>query len=319
MKSMQGVQHRRTFLRQIAGGAAALWALPGFPVFAKAGESPVCLFSKHLQWLGFDEMAETTRRLGFDGLDLTVRPGGHVAPESVETDLPRAVAAAQSAGISIPTMTTAITDPSDPLTERILASAARQGVRYYRLGYYRYSDSVPVEETLSAARRQLEGLARLNEKHGICGDYQNHAGRNYLGSALWDLREVTRDLDPRWIGSQFDLRHAMVEGAYSWPVGFRLLADRIHTVVVKDFAWQVSGAEWEVENRPLGQGVAPFEDLFERLQRIEFEGPITMHFEYRLGGANRGARKLDVEPEVVLRAMRRDLLVLRGELTSTSE
>src|SRR4030043_635172 len=35
------------------------------------------IFSKHLQWLGYREMADAAARLGFDHVDLPVRPGGH--------------------------------------------------------------------------------------------------------------------------------------------------------------------------------------------------------------------------------------------------
>ena len=49
-----------------------------------------------------------------DGADLTVRPGGHVLPENVERDLPRAVKAFREAGLNIEMMATGITDPGRP-------------------------------------------------------------------------------------------------------------------------------------------------------------------------------------------------------------
>ena len=39
-------------------------------------ELSVHLFSKHLQFLNYTEMAEAASEMGFDGLDLTVRPKG---------------------------------------------------------------------------------------------------------------------------------------------------------------------------------------------------------------------------------------------------
>ena len=47
------------------------------------------IFSKHLQFLGYTDMAEAAAEMGFDGVDVSVRPNGHVLPEKVETDLPR--------------------------------------------------------------------------------------------------------------------------------------------------------------------------------------------------------------------------------------
>ena len=36
--------------------------------------------------------------MGFNGVDLTVRPNGHVIPESVRDDLPRAIADIKKGG-----------------------------------------------------------------------------------------------------------------------------------------------------------------------------------------------------------------------------
>jgi len=41
----------------------------------------ISIFSKHLQWLDYKEMANVLSEVGFDGADLTVRPGGHVLPD----------------------------------------------------------------------------------------------------------------------------------------------------------------------------------------------------------------------------------------------
>jgi hypothetical protein len=77
--------HRRDFLKT----AAAL------PALAEGAPSPsrpaLCIFSKHMAQFDWQGLAENARRVGFDGVDLTVRPGGHVLPERVAEDLPRAV------------------------------------------------------------------------------------------------------------------------------------------------------------------------------------------------------------------------------------
>ena len=63
------------------------------------GTAQICFFSKNLPGLGYDELASVVADVGFDGIDLTVRKGGHVLPENVERDLPLAAAAAQKSGI----------------------------------------------------------------------------------------------------------------------------------------------------------------------------------------------------------------------------
>ena len=52
---------------------------------------PYIMFSKHLQSLSVRDAGLAVRQLGFDGVELTTRPGGHVLPEEVGRSLPRAV------------------------------------------------------------------------------------------------------------------------------------------------------------------------------------------------------------------------------------
>jgi sugar phosphate isomerase/epimerase len=278
----------------------------------------VHVFSKHLQWLDYDGMAETAAEIGFDGVDLTVRPGGHVLPERAEDDLPRAIEAAQNAGIEVAMMTTAITDPRDPLTRSILATASRLGIRYYRMGYYRYEDDTPIPNYLEEIKPVLADLAAMNEHYGIAGSYQNHAGARYVGAPLWDLYGLLKDRNPRWVGSQYDIRHATVEGGTSWPTTLRLLAPYINTLVAKDFRWLQEAGKARAENCPLGDGMVDFPAYCDMLKREKIAGPMSLHLEYPLGGAEHGARRLATPAQTVTDAMRKDLSKLRTWLSQRS-
>src|SRR5690606_9411745 len=90
---------------------AAPAASPGLPASPDAS-APLKLhvFSKHLQFLNYKDMAEAAAEIGFDGVDLTVRPKGHVLPERAQDDLPLAVEAIKKAGLSALLMTTAVDD-----------------------------------------------------------------------------------------------------------------------------------------------------------------------------------------------------------------
>jgi sugar phosphate isomerase/epimerase len=307
--------NRRSFVSNLVGIPAVVALGTAGTSWARTVESryPLCVFSKHLQWLDFKGLAEFAAEVGFDGVDLTVRPGGHVPPERAREDLPIAVEEIRKAGLAVPLITTAINDAGDPNTPAILETAGSLGIRYYRLGYFRYSDDKPVEATLLHAKRELSRLAELNKKYGVCGDYQNHAGTNYFGASIWDLGNATEGISPELIGSQFDLRHATVEGAQSWPIDFRMIANRVHTLVAKDFRW--GGAEkTEVENCPLGEGMADFPSFFELVKKRDFSGPISVHYEYPLGGVERGSREPKLNRAEIFKAMQRDLRVLKGWL-----
>ena len=308
---------RREFVTGLATGllAAAGARLKGNPS-AQGGTPPIpewtyCIFSKHLQWLDYRELGVVVSQLGFDGIDLTVRPTGHVLPEKVRTDLPRAVSAVGESGVRVPTMTTAITDPEGEWTREILETASGLGIPFYRLGYYRYPEDKGISEVLTAIRRSMAGLAELNRRFGICGDYQNHAGASHFGAALWDLRQALEGLPRRWLGCQFDIRHATVEGGLAWPTNFRALSDRIHTVVVKDFRWRETPGGWRVENCPLGEGMVPVGPFLALLLRSGYAGPVSLHCEYSLGGAERGRRRLTMDRDRVLESIGRDLATLK--------
>jgi L-ribulose-5-phosphate 3-epimerase len=132
------MQSRRSFVKKSMAGAAAL-GMAG-PVLAgemlnPETKQPIHVFTKCLQFLSYEEMAELLAEHGFAGADMTVRPGGQVLPENVETDLPKAIKALRNAGIDSKMITTSINNPEDKFTRPILKTMADLGIRYYRTGY----------------------------------------------------------------------------------------------------------------------------------------------------------------------------------------
>ena len=119
---------RRIFIKTSAAAGAVMAAgslkAANLTAAPEGKKVPVCIFSKHLQWLDYDGMAEAAAEAGFDGVALTVRPGGHVQPERAADDLPRAVEAVKKAGLCVPMMTSGITDPNDSVTEQVLKTAS---------------------------------------------------------------------------------------------------------------------------------------------------------------------------------------------------
>jgi L-ribulose-5-phosphate 3-epimerase len=276
---------QRLTRREMLGAAVAAAASPAL---TRAGASPptgrvplekqpIAIFSKHLQWLDYADAAETAAAAGFDALDIPVRPGGHVLPERVEEDLPRAVDAAREAGLAVSMITTALTGVDDPHAEAILKTAAGLGIGHYRMGYIRFEDGV--HRTLDATVPRWRELAALNQSLGIRAGYQNHSGVR-LGGAVWDLARVLEEVGSPWIGCQYDIRHAVVEGAFSWVRGLEVIAPFIDTLVAKDFEWGPSKGGLKVRNVPFGEGVVPFDEYVRELRRLGVSAPFSMHFEY---------------------------------------
>jgi sugar phosphate isomerase/epimerase len=307
---------RRRFIKEavVAGTVMPVMGMASANLNSNKKPFSICIFSKHLQWLDYNGMAQTAAELGFDGVDLTVRRRGHVIPERVADDLPKAVEAIKSAGIKPLMMATDINDPDDPKTERVLRTASALGIKYYRLGYYMYQENKSIPATLEQIKPKLRDLAAMNKHFNIYGAYQNHAGSRYVGAPVWDLWELFKGLDPNYIGCQFDIRHATVEGGQTWPLHLRLMSRYIRTLVMKDFIWEKRDNKWQTINCPLGEGSVDFISYFQLLKKLSISGPVSVHYEYELGGANHGATKLTIEKEKVLTALRRDLGFLKTRL-----
>ena len=276
------------------------------------------LFSKHLQWLDYKDMSEAAKQMGFDGLDLTVRRKGHVLPENVERDLPKAVAAMQKAGLQAEMMSTNITNIQDPTTEKILKTASELGITCYRMGWLKYKDGQPIAEQIESFKPQLKELEQMNEHYNIRGDYQNHAGTS-VGSPVWDIWMLIKDLNPDWIGCQYDIRHAMVEGLNSWEVGLKLLQSHIRSLDLKDFVYIQKDNKWTVKNVPIGEGAVDFQKYFELLKKLNITAPISIHAEYDLGGAEHGAKTLPTIPvEQIIATLKQDLTRLKDFIAQTN-
>jgi sugar phosphate isomerase/epimerase len=256
--------------------AAAAAALPAWT----GGPTVMHVFTKPLHWMSWADTAALVKAAGYDGLDYTVRvPQGHVLPERVEEDLPRAVEAARAAGLKVEMITTEINGLKTPHAEKIVRTAARLGVKYYRLGFFNYDLQLGVKGTLDSLKPQLRDLAALNQSVGIHGAIQNHAGPR-VGGPMWDLYELLREIDPRWLGVQFDIRHAVAEAGQSWPLTLRLLAPWIKCTDLKDFRWEQSAGKAAIDNVPIGEGVVPYEAYFKLVRELGLNGPASVHFEY---------------------------------------
>ncbi len=269
---------RRDFARGVALAGAAMLGRGG------AGASPsrpaLCLFSKHLPKLNYAELAQTVKQMGFDGVDLTVRPEGHVLPERAAEDLPRAVDTIRGQGLAVSMITTGLTSASDPAARPTLATAGRLGVPFFKLGYWQYSPVISIEARIAEVRRDVASLVAMGKECGVAAGYHNHSG-HYVGAAVWDIRSIISDMDPRWIGYYFDPCHATAEGGEGgWLISLRMALPRIKMVAIKDFYWEKRAGKWEMRMCPLGEGMVRWPEFFAALREARFTGPISMHVEY---------------------------------------
>jgi sugar phosphate isomerase/epimerase len=293
----------------LAGGALLL----SRPVMARP-KLKVAIFSKHLQFVEGEALAATAAGLGFDGVDITLRAKGHVEPATVAKDLPPLVAAIRKSGLDVPMVTTEVADAETPFTEDVLKACSSLGIRYYRFGAYKWDAAKPYAAQLEAMKPKLAKLAALNAKYQMCAIYHTHSGVGLVGANIWDLWYLMRDLDPKSIGINYDVGHATIEGGVGgWINSFKIAGSHLRGIAVKDFAWGKDGkGAWQAQWKPIGEGMVKLPQFFDIVAQSSFDGPLQVHYEYSLGGADKGDRTLKLPREEVLAAMKRDLERVRG-------
>lgn len=304
---MPNILDRRTFLATTAATTASVLSgnlTADDQAATKKTQHELCVFTKPFNSLSFSELADRIAEMGFDGIEAPIRKGGHIETEAIADELPKLVEALAERNLNITLVTSDINDPDDRITSKFLRTLGTLGLKRYRMKYLKYDLDLPIGNQLTEWNARLKQLAAMNHEYGVQGLYQNHAGTAYFGASVWDLAQGLDGINPDDLGVAYDIRHAKVEGANSWPIAFNMIKPLIGMIYVKDFDWDGT----KVKNVPLGKGHVPAK-FFSMLADTGFAGPISLHEEYL-------SHK---DPKLVpqhLAAIKRDLAVLREMLKS---
>lgn len=288
---------RRDFLAQSAAAAASAAAFSSLSN-VHAAESPasktpkVAAFTESFQDRPIPEVCRMFKSIGLDGLDLTVRPGGHIPPERAPAELPEAVKAAREAGVEISFLTTNITDANNE-AERLLAVTGEHGITRIKLGYFRYGQFGTLRKQLDEIRAKIGRVAKLAAKHKVLPCVHIHSG-DTIPSHGTQLYELIRDFRPNEVGAYVDPMHMALEGGGDgWRQGLDLVAPWAALCSLKNFAWEPAPrdakgqAKWRVRKVPLADGFAPLPEFLAALRSTGFNGIYSLHSEYKGGGSFR--------------------------------
>ncbi len=148
------------------------------------------------------QLADKLAAIGAEGVELAVRPGYQVTPETVSTGLKEAVRVLGERGLTI----ASIASNAD---ERTISACADAGVPMIRI-------MAPIDMTIGYAgcienyRRQFDGLIPSLERNGVSVGVQNHYGL-FVGSAV-GLLQLLRGYDPKHVCAVLDPAHCAVDG-----------------------------------------------------------------------------------------------------------
>ncbi len=255
----------------------------------------LCVFSKHMAQFQWDELGAKAKDLGFEGIDLTVRPKGHVLPERVAEDLPKAVDAIRKHGLSVPMVTTDLKSADDPAAKPTFEAMRKCGIPLYKIGYWTYKKDQPnVLSTIAACKAKFHGLVALSSNYGLTAGLHNHSGAD-VGCAIWDYREILTGCPEKDGGYYFDPGHSVIEGGlFNYRVSLDIALPRLKMSAIKDFYWGKKNGKWANIWCPLGEGMVPWPEFFTAYAKAAFTGPLSLHQEYP-GGEDLESIRKDLE------------------------
>ena len=276
---------------------------------AKAGTRPLlCVYSGCLAKIPYPQLPEIVGSMGYDGIDLTVMPGGHVDPSRYMVDLDRAFQTFQDAGIELPMVTTSFTSPSQAYAYAILYVSAELGARFCRLGVW----PPPLPQDASAQltnirasmmRNDLAQFAATGARCKITPLMANHAG-SYPGRNIPEAEAMLTGIESKSFGYCFDPVQAVIEGrsANAWEAALQAALPRLGAVALSDVALDQDPGGGAVKPRmcTLGEGVIDWKKFFSALAAARFHGPVSMHMDYA--------------PASAVNAMKKDLAFARARV-----
>ena len=222
--------------------------------------------------------------LGFDGVDLSVEPGGHILPDKADYHLMPALEAFTGIGLDVPMLTTTLTKAQEKDSQEVLGLATYIGVPFFRPGHWKCTGSVEIEMQLPYVQRDIANLAQLGRYTKMAMGVHNYIDGSE-GAAVADINRVIRPLDPQWVGYDFDVAYATREGGvlgFESPLAIAL--PRLKMVTLRDFKWDQPEGARTAKPCPLGDGVVDFAKFFAALAKARFAGPITLPVDHSPAG-----------------------------------
>lgn len=280
----------------------------------KPGARPLlCAYSGCFAKIPYAQLPEIIGAMGYDGIDLTVMPGGHVDPSRYMVDLDRAFQTFQDAGLELPMVTTSFTSPSQPYAYAILYVSAELGARFCRLGTWPpplqpEASGQLVNIRAAMMRNDLIQFAATGMRCNISPLLANHAG-SYPGRSIPEVEAMLTGIDAKAFGYCFDpvqaVREALSSGSEhagnAWEAALQAALPRLGAVAISDVALdQDPDAAIKPRACALGEGVIDWKKFFSILAAARFHGPVSMH--------------MDFTPTSAANAMKKDLAFARARV-----
>lgn len=233
-----------------------------YSVFTKPWKTPI------------PELGELIKGMGFDAIELPVRPDYRVEPENVQRDLPGAVGQLAACGVQV----VSVAGPTDEPTIRACGECGvpiiRICPRIEEIGY------LATEEKLW---REFDALVPLLDECGVAIGIQNHCNEWISSSA--GVRRLIERYDPSHVCAVWDPAHNALAGEVP-ELAIDLSWSHLRMVNLKSACWlrangpEAEVAQWKLHWTTGRQGIAPWPKVVSLLKQRGWEGPVCLTAEY---------------------------------------
>lgn len=281
----------------------------------------IVLNSKFFSTLSAEQLGEKAITLGYDGIDICIRPGHRIHVENALAKLPEAARTWRSQGLICPLASAAVDviDPNHPDTESLYAACEAANIPRLKMGFFRFSQGDEYWQVLDAARAQMEGFVSLSEKYAVQTCYQIHSGP-CIGSNCAGLMHLIQGFDPQYLGAYPDLGHLVLDGE-DYAMGLSMIRDYISVVGIKDakYTLQPEGhtPPYIPEFIKIGEGCVDWQRCLRILKDLDFKGPLSVHTEYSFNESIiRDVGYAETSPPNLERFAKEDAAFLRNIISS---
>jgi Sugar phosphate isomerases/epimerases len=264
------------------------------------------LFPKFLQKLSARELAEAVRGAGLDTTNLVIRDGYWVSRADMAESLPRFLSVMADAGLTVRFATAGFEPAELAADDRPLGLLAEHNITEFRMGYFKQQPGEGTRAAFDRARREVETIAALCERHGVRAVYQVHHGTLVPSASAAYL--LVKGFDSRLIGVELDPGNQSFEGYEEWGRSASLLGEYLVAVGVKDSRIardparaHEPGKGWVRRWCPLDEGVTNWHAVMAALRAADASGTLVFMPFYH-----------ENDPAAHLATLRREVAYLRA-------